>query len=993
MSLPWSSKGSKATPVDADELLILDSADATLSTKNKRITIGSLAVVAGEVNTASNSGAGNGWSQTKVGVDLPFKSLITTAPIATTVNTDDLTITLNALVNADISATAEIDFSKLAELADGNILIGSNLNVATSITMSGDATIINTGALTIANDAITDAKIATHTTTKITTLSKSLLNTEIVYTDQPNLFGASTQSFPNTSLEVLNPAGTFGFLFTSTAIVADRTVTLPLLTGNDTFVMVSHAQTLSNKTLAIPVITDYTNATHDHSNSTNAGQLTNSALISGVFSSITGIGAQSQTLDMNTNLISSLATPLSDMDAATKQYVDNLIEGLAWKDAALVATVVDVALSGEQTIDGVLTSVSRILVKEQTLGEENGLYNTDAGSWTRTEDADTEDKLLNMSVFIQQGSVNADTSWVLTTDAPIVVGTTVLTYAQIAGSFNSPLTTKGDLLAFDTGNNRVPVGTNGQILTANSAVAFGLEWAAPGAASQTPWTQDIDADGFDLQDISNIEFRNTVLAPGGTVAAIYKDVNGIKLNTPSTTSYELHVAGTAEYTFNATVFTTQGNGITIGAGELVFDNVNTSIIQNGNDLRYDVASGGLNILRVDNVEEYEFSAIQADFKDNNLVNVKLLEINNTADTFQYIITGAAIAADRILNLPLLTGPDTIVTEAFIQTLTNKTLTTPTIADFTNATHNHTNAAGGAQLTATTALDATGTTDSTTFLRGDDTWDVPASGLPVDDTTSIVKGSGDATKELRFEVDGNTAGIIGVIETVFTTAKTITIPDATDTLVALATTDTLTNKTLTEPRFADLGFIADSNGNEMLSFNLVASAVNYSELANSATGNELSLTTVGTDTNIDFKFVPKGAGTFYGTRETWAWPLTDETTAPTTGVKYTTEPAPYDMSIEDAIGGLTTAGTGVALFTIDVLKETSVNGDVFASIFTTDLVEIDASDFTSTTATTQPNITTTTWEKGRRLQLSVSILDTDTLARGAKVSLIVHATAK
>ncbi len=100
-----------------------------------------------------------------------------------------------------------------------------------------------------------------------------------------------------------------------------------------------------------------------------------------------------------------------------------------------------------------------------------------------------------------------------------------------------------------------------------------------------------------------------------------------------------------------------------------------------------------------------------------------------------------------------------------------------------------------------------------------------------------------------------------------------------------------------------------------------------------------------------------------------------------------------MSIEDAIGGLTTAGTGAALFTMDILKETSVNGDAFSSIFTTDLVEIDASEFTSTTAATQPNITTTTWEKGRRLQLSITILDSNTLGRGAKVSLITHATAK
>jgi hypothetical protein len=69
-------------------------------------------------------------------------------------------------------------------------------------------------------------------------------------------------------------------------------------------------------------------------------------------------------------------------------------------------------------------------------------------------------------------------------------------------------------------------------------------------------------------------------------------------------------------------------------------------------------------------------------------------------------------------------------------------------------------------------------------------------LPVVDTTSIVKGSIDATKLLRFDVAGNTTGITGVLASAFTTAKTLTLPDATDTLVGRSTTDILTNKTLT-----------------------------------------------------------------------------------------------------------------------------------------------------------------------------------------------------
>ena len=66
----------------------------------------------------------------------------------------------------------------------------------------------------------------------------------------------------------------------------------------------------------------------------------------------------------------------------------------------------------------------------------------------------------------------------------------------------------------------------------------------------------------------------------------------------------------------------------------------------------------------------------------------------------------------------------------------------------------------------------------------------------DSTTTIVDVT-DATKAIKFDVAGTT-GITGTIASAFTTAKTVTLPDATDTLVGLATTDTLTNKTLTSP---------------------------------------------------------------------------------------------------------------------------------------------------------------------------------------------------
>lgn len=107
---------------------------------------------------------------------------------ATISNTGSLTIANNAITNAKVSTTAAIAFSKLASLTSGNILVGSAANVPTSVAVSGDATLANTGALTIANNAITTAKIANSAvdSTKVATASVAVLGTAQEYTRAHN---------------------------------------------------------------------------------------------------------------------------------------------------------------------------------------------------------------------------------------------------------------------------------------------------------------------------------------------------------------------------------------------------------------------------------------------------------------------------------------------------------------------------------------------------------------------------------------------------------------------------------------------------------------------------------------------------------------------------------------------------------------------------------------------------------------------------------------
>ena len=99
---------------------------------------------------------------------------------------------------------------------------------------------------------------------------------------------------------------------------------------------------------------------------------------------------------------------------------------------AILATTANITLSGEQTIDGVLTSLSRVLVKNQTLPAQNGPYTTGPGAWTRVVDGDTAAELGYSLMYILAGTVNAGSTFALpTATADITVGTTALNWVKV----------------------------------------------------------------------------------------------------------------------------------------------------------------------------------------------------------------------------------------------------------------------------------------------------------------------------------------------------------------------------------------------------------------------------------------------------------------------------------------------------------------------------------------------------------------------------------
>ncbi len=117
----------------------------------------------------------------------------------------------------------------------------------------------------------------------------------------------------------------------------------------------------------------------------------------------------------------------------TNDVAVNIPVGLETKIDCLVATTENITLANSQTIDGVaVVNDNRVLVKNQTDATENGIYVVeDASSWNRSSDADEDSEVNNgMCVFITSGTINVNTTFILSTADDITLGTTELTFGE-----------------------------------------------------------------------------------------------------------------------------------------------------------------------------------------------------------------------------------------------------------------------------------------------------------------------------------------------------------------------------------------------------------------------------------------------------------------------------------------------------------------------------------------------------------------------------------
>ncbi|WJK11104.1 phage tail-collar fiber domain-containing protein [Pseudomonas fluorescens] len=116
-------------------------------------------------------------------------------------------------------------------------------------------------------------------------------------------------------------------------------------------------------------------------------------------------------------------------------YLAEELGKLDGKQSVRVAATTSVVLKGAQQIDGVaVIAGDRVLLPNQTLAKDNGLWIVANGDWIRANDANVSAKVTpGLTVMVEEGTLNGDSLWHLTTNAPITLGTTALTFKMLAG--------------------------------------------------------------------------------------------------------------------------------------------------------------------------------------------------------------------------------------------------------------------------------------------------------------------------------------------------------------------------------------------------------------------------------------------------------------------------------------------------------------------------------------------------------------------------------
>jgi hypothetical protein len=307
--------------------------------------------------------------------------------------------------------TAKIGDSQVtsAKIADGTI-VNADINASAAI----DATKIHDGTVTNTEfkylDGVTSA-IQTQLDAKLVKASNlsDLTNTSTARTNLGVAIGTDVQAYDAelAAIAGLTSAADKGIQFTGSGTAG----TYDLTTAGKALLDDADASA-QRTTLGLGTI-----ATQNANNVTLTG------------GSITGLG-----------------DPATSSEAATKNYVDNLVAGLRTRAVARVGSTANVIIASElengDTIDGVtLVTGDRVLLKNQSTAAENGLYIVVAsGAASRDPEFDIIEELAGQLILVSEGSANADDLYLCTTDASATLGSSAISYTQVFPSSGGTVT-------------------------------------------------------------------------------------------------------------------------------------------------------------------------------------------------------------------------------------------------------------------------------------------------------------------------------------------------------------------------------------------------------------------------------------------------------------------------------------------------------------------------------------------------------------------------